>query len=108
MEDAVRLIANITNPETVFALTLSLRMDIFHGINTSAITQTPQGLAQTAVTQRSSGNFETKCLSGVFRPVSTSRDLKYLPDGCCFFAGYSDGAVTGVASFEMTRTVECK
>ncbi|XP_070392338.1 uncharacterized protein [Dermacentor albipictus] len=110
LEDALNLIYNVPEPLNRFALTLSLRMDVYRKTDLSDIYQTSpdETLAEARSDQHLLRNFDEECYPAVYRNDPTGYYFKYLSKGCCNFAKYTGQAVKGVASFETSRSIEDK
>ncbi|XP_077489209.1 uncharacterized protein LOC144100034 [Amblyomma americanum] len=107
LQEAVFLIDSVQSPQNHFALTLTLRMDVFIGVNITDIHQqrATASLAGVRSTSRSSASFETECVSGVY---TRGAFLMYFPFGSCVFAKYSYGSLSGVATFDTATTIQMK
>ncbi|XP_075543632.1 uncharacterized protein LOC142578103 [Dermacentor variabilis] len=110
LEDAVNLIAAVTAPLNRFALTLSLRMDVYRKTDLSNIYQTfpDQTLANARSDEHVLRNFDTECWRSVYQHDRTGYYFTYFSEGYCNFASYSGPRLEGVASFETSRSIEDK
>ncbi|KAK8780783.1 hypothetical protein V5799_017876 [Amblyomma americanum] len=105
----VRAIGNITAPSLArFALTLSLRMDVFENVNITSVSQSLSRLTIPAARRRLIQKFSMKCWNGVYRNDPQGSRFIYLSGDTCLFASYDDGTIRGISAFETARSVESK
>ncbi|XP_070392334.1 uncharacterized protein [Dermacentor albipictus] len=110
LEDALNLIVGVQAPLNRFALTLSLRMDVYRDTLLSNIYQTLPGqtLAHARSDEHVLRNFDMECWRAVYKHDPTGYSFKYLLKGCCNFANYSGLGLAGVATFETSRSIQDK
>ncbi|KAL1469457.1 hypothetical protein MTO96_025065 [Rhipicephalus appendiculatus] len=101
----VSLVANITNPRVTFTLTISLRLDIFHGVSLAAMN------VLALLTIRSGGHsavfFSTECEQLLFGRDPTGVSILNVGKGHCAFA-WGPSQLNEVITFETPRTVRNK
>ncbi|KAH8031430.1 hypothetical protein HPB51_017202 [Rhipicephalus microplus] len=101
-EEAIDSIAGVKSPVVTFAMTVSLRWDVFADVDVSLLRGKKLNNVQS--TGHRTLPFETECHK-VFKPGPNKPKVMYAGKGGCAFAQISN---TDVASFETAQTLELK
>ncbi|KAL3224981.1 hypothetical protein MRX96_026169 [Rhipicephalus microplus] len=101
-EEAIDSIAGVKSPVVTFAVTVSLRWDVFADVDVSLLRGKKLNNVQS--TGHRTVPFESECHK-VFKPGPNKPKVMYAGKGGCAFAQISN---TDVASFETAQTLELK
>ncbi|XP_070393176.1 uncharacterized protein [Dermacentor albipictus] len=105
MIDVVSAITNTPNPRVEFAMTLSMRLDIFTNVSLAKV----QGdsLQQISCRSHKAGWFFDQCENQLFGRVTTGASIYYIGGSGCAFAEGNDTSKQ-VISFETPLTIRHK